>query len=63
LLAIVPADYQYQDTYFVVAHFHYVLVPGAFGIMAGGVLLVPKWTGRLRPEARDLAFLAVGDSS
>ncbi len=48
MLAIVPADYQYQDTYFVVAHFHYVLVPGAiFGIMAGVYYWLPKWVGKM----------------
>src|SRR5256884_568638 len=48
MLAIVPADYQYQDTYFVVAHFHYVLVPGAvFGIMAGVYYWLPKRTRRM----------------
>src|ERR1700704_1135901 len=46
MLAIVPGDYQYQDTYFVVAHFHYVLVPGAiFGLMAGGYYWVPQGVG------------------
>src|SRR4030088_3549108 len=48
MLAMVPADFQYQDTYFVVAHFHYVLVPGAiFGIMGGVYYWLPKWTGRM----------------
>ena len=48
MLAIVPADFQYHDTYFVVAHFHYVLVPGAiFGIMAGVYYWLPKWTGNM----------------
>jgi cytochrome c oxidase subunit 1 len=48
MLAIVPADFQYHDTYFVVAHFHYVLVPGAvFAIMAGVYYWLPKWTGHL----------------
>jgi cytochrome c oxidase subunit 1 len=46
MLAIVPADFQYQNSYFVVAHFHYVLVPGAiFGIMAAVYYWLPKWTG------------------
>jgi len=48
MLAIAPADFQYQDTYFVVAHFHYVLVPGAiFGIMGGIYYWLPKWTGHM----------------
>ena len=46
MLAMVPADFQYHDTYFVVAHFHYVLVPGAvFGIIAAVYFWLPKWTG------------------
>ena len=46
MLALVPADFQYQDTYFVVAHFHYVLVTGAlFAIMAAAYYWLPKWTG------------------
>jgi cytochrome c oxidase subunit 1 len=46
MAAIVPADFQYQDTYFVVAHFHYVLVPGAlFAILAAIYYWLPKWTG------------------
>ncbi len=51
MLAIVPADFQYHDSYFVVAHFHYVLVPGSvFAIMAGVYYWIPKWTGRMYDE-------------
>jgi cytochrome c oxidase subunit 1 len=51
MLCMVPADFQYQDTYFVVAHFHYVLVSGAaFGIMAGVYFWIPKWTGNMYDE-------------
>ncbi|MDH3400189.1 MAG: cytochrome c oxidase subunit I [Chromatiales bacterium] len=51
MLAIAPVDFQYHDTYFVVAHFHYVLVPGAvFGIMAGVYYWLPKWTGNMYDE-------------
>ncbi len=45
---VVPSDYQQQDTYFVVAHFHYVLFGGSIlGIMAGIYYWFPKMTGRL----------------
>jgi len=51
MLSIAPADFQYHDTYFVVAHFHYVLVPGAiFGIFAGVYYWLPKWTGHMYDE-------------
>ena len=51
MLSIVPADFQYHDTYFVVAHFHYVLVPGSvFSIMAAVYYWIPKWTGNMYDE-------------
>ncbi|MCB1735587.1 MAG: cytochrome c oxidase subunit I [Gammaproteobacteria bacterium] len=51
MLAIAPSDFQYHDTYFVVAHFHYVLVTGAiYAIMAGTYYWLPKWTGHMYNE-------------
>ena len=51
MLAIAPADFQYHDTYFVVAHFHYVLVTGAvYSIMAAAYYWLPKWTGNMYNE-------------
>lgn len=51
MLAIVPADFQYQDTYFVVAHFHYVLFSGSAMAMMGGLYYwLPKWTGHMYNE-------------
>ena len=48
MLAVAPADFQYHDTYFVVAHFHYVLVPGAvFALQAAVYYWLPKWTGHM----------------
>ncbi|HEY6282236.1 MAG TPA: cytochrome c oxidase subunit I [Burkholderiales bacterium] len=51
VLAIVPVDIQLQDTYYVVAHFHYVLVAGAlFSIFGGVYYWLPKWTGNMYDE-------------
>lgn len=51
MLAITPADFQYHDTYFVVAHFHYVLFSGAVMAMMGGAFYwLPKWTGHMYNE-------------
>ncbi|MRG29307.1 cytochrome c oxidase subunit I [Laceyella tengchongensis] len=51
MLALPPADYQYQDSYFVVAHFHYVLVGGTvMGIFAGAYYWWPKMFGKMLNE-------------
>ena len=52
MLAIAPADFQYHDTYFVVAHFHYVLVTGAiFALIAAMYYWLPKISGKMYNEA------------
>lgn len=51
MLAVPPADYQYHDTYFVVAHFHYVIVGGlVLGLFAGLYYWWPKMFGRMLSE-------------
>lgn len=51
MLSIAPADFQYHDSYFVVAHFHYVMVAGAIFSMSAAVYYwLPKWTGRMYNE-------------
>jgi cytochrome c oxidase subunit 1 len=51
MLAIVPADFQYHDSYFVVAHFHYVMAAGSLmAIFAGVYYWLPKWTGHMYSE-------------
>jgi cytochrome c oxidase subunit I+III len=51
MVAMVPFDWQVHDTYFVVAHFHYVLIGGAvMPLFAGIYYWFPKVTGRLLDE-------------
>lgn len=51
MMGVAPADFQYHDSYFIVAHFHYVLVTGAlFAIIAGIYFWIPKWTGNMYDE-------------
>lgn len=63
-LANFPIDWQLSDTYFVVAHMHYVLVGGAiFAMFAGIYYWFPKITGRMMSETLgkvSFAFMAVG---
>ena len=49
--AVVPVDTQQNDTYFVVAHFHYVLFGGSiFGLLAAVYFWFPKLTGRMMDD-------------
>jgi cytochrome c oxidase subunit 1 len=51
MLSITPADYQYHDTYFVVAHFHYTIIGGSVLAIFGAVYYwLPKWTGHMYDE-------------
>jgi len=50
-LAVVPIDLAVTDSYYVVAHLHYVLFGGTMlGVFAGGYYWFPKMTGRLLDE-------------
>jgi cytochrome c oxidase subunit 1 len=46
--AVVPVDQQHNDSYFVIAHFHYVLFGGSmFGLLAAIYYWFPKFSGRM----------------
>jgi cytochrome c oxidase subunit 1 len=52
ILSIMPVDVQMQDTYYVVAHFHYVMVAGSlFAFFGGAYYWIPKWSGTMYSES------------
>ncbi|WP_018749928.1 cytochrome aa3 quinol oxidase subunit I [Paenibacillus sanguinis] len=64
MLAMASADYQYHNTMFLVAHFHYVLIPGTvFAVIAGLYYWFPKIFGfRLNDRQGKLAFWTIAIS-
>lgn len=64
MLAMASADYQYHNTMFLVAHFHYVLIPGTvFAVIAGFYYWFPKLFGfRLNEKQGKLAFWTIAIS-
>jgi cytochrome c oxidase subunit I+III len=64
MIASVPFDLQVHDTYFIVAHFHYVLIGGVvFPVVAALYYWFPKFTGRMMNETLgriNFAILFVG---
>ncbi|EPY09722.1 MULTISPECIES: cytochrome aa3 quinol oxidase subunit I [Paenibacillus] len=58
MLAMASADYQYHNTMFLVAHFHYVLIPGTvFAVIAGMYYWFPKLFGfRLNERLGKISF-------
>jgi cytochrome c oxidase subunit I len=60
MLASVPLDSQLHDTFFVVAHFHYVLIGGSlFPLLGAVVYWFPKMTGRMLSERLGIVALAL----
>jgi len=61
MVASVPLDLQLHDTYFIVAHFHYVLIGGmVFPLLGAITYWFPKITGRLMHEPLGKATVALG---
>ena len=64
MLAVAPFDWQLTDSYFVVAHFHYVLIGGlVFTIFAAIYYWFPKATGRHARRAARQAGTSGSSSS
>lgn len=64
MLAVLPVDVHFHDTYFVVAHFHYVMVGGTLmAIMGGFYYWFPKMFGKMYNEATarlSFVFIFIG---